>query len=299
MQFHSSTATGAKELKVALCQFHVGADKAVNIRRAEKAIEDTLDAELVILPEIWNSPYSTACFRDYAEKVPSEGEIADEVTSPSTAMLQNKARTMKKWVVGGSVPERDADDKIYNTCLVFDDKGTIVAKHRKVHLFDIDVPGKIKFTESDVLSAGMKCTVFDSPWGVIGLGICYDIRFPEYATLMRQLGARIFAYPGAFNMVTGPAHWELLQRSRALDNQVFVLTCSPARATEGDGYLAWGHSSVANPWGEVIATTGHEEAIVFSTLKLEEVDTTRNSIPCWKGQKRPDVYCIDTKTSKL
>jgi len=117
-------------------------------------------------------------------------------------------------------------------------------------LFDIDVPGKITFKESDTLSPGDNLTIIDSPWGKIGVGICYDIRFPELAMLMREKGVGLMVYPGAFNTTTGPLHWELLQRARAVDNQVFVATASPARNPDSS-YQAWGHSSLISPWGEV------------------------------------------------
>ena len=118
----------------------------------------------------------------------------------------------------GSIPERDGSN-VYNTCIIVSPKGEIVAKHRKVHLFDIDVPGKITFKESDTLTGGSSMTTFNTEFGTIGVGICYDLRFPEQAAIMRQRGCNLMVYPGAFNMTTGPAHWELLQRARALDNQ--------------------------------------------------------------------------------
>lgn len=208
-------------------------------------------------------------------------------------MLCNVAKEKNLWIVGGSVPERDGD-KLYNTCIIVNNSGEIVGKHRKVHLFDIDVPGKITFKESDSLSPGNDPTLVNTPWGLMGIGICYDIRFPEYAIMLRQRGARMLIYPGAFNMVTGPAHWELLQRARAVDNQLFVVTCSPARDTSPTpGYLAWGHSSVVSPWGEVIATTEAEEAVVFAEMQLEKIDEMRAGIPCW-SQKRTDLYRLQS-----
>lgn len=236
-------------------------------------------------------------------------------------MLCQKAVEHGIWIIGGSIPERDGE-LLYNTCVIIDNKGDIIGKHRKIHLFDIDVPGRIKFKESDALSAGQTPTIIQSPWGPIGVGICYDIRFPEYAILLRKMGARILVYPGAFNMVTGPAHWELLQRARAVDNQVFVATCSPARVPPqkpGD-YVAWGHryfrilspyhsvydkttqnsffvstskiSTVINPWGEVIATTEENADCIIAKLDLGLIDLTRDSIPCWK-QKRDDLYRLE------
>jgi omega-amidase len=143
------------------------------------------------------------------------------------------------FLVGGSIPEKSQDGKqLYNTSLVADPKGHFVAKHRKVHLFDIHVPGKIIFKESDTLTAGTSVSTFDTPLGKFGLGVCYDIRFPEYAQLLRQRGCVALVYPGAFNTTTGPAHWELLQRARAVDNQLFVMACSPAR-DNNFSYHAW------------------------------------------------------------
>jgi len=282
-----------KSLKIALCQIKVGADKVLNISNAAKALDASSPAKLVVLPECWNSPYSTASFPKYAEIVPSVGGFPDPTDSPSISMICQKAKDMNIWIVGGSIPERDGEH-LYNTCIVVNEDGHIVGKHRKMHLFDIDVPGKITFKESDSLSPGNEPTVFDTPWGIIGVGICYDIRFPEYAMWLRKLGARILIYPGAFNMVTGPAHWELLQRARAVDNQLFVATCSPAR-DETSGYIAWGHSSVVTPWGDVVAKAGPYEETVFADLELEGVDTMRQNIPCWK-QKREDLYSLQLKT---
>ena len=249
------------------------------------------------MQEIWASPYATAAFPDYAESLPSVGDT-DVSISPSAQIVQKAAQEHGVWIVGGSVPERDEQDKIYNTCLVFNPDGKVVAKHRKVHLFDIDVPGGITFFESETLSPGNSLTSFETPWCPIGLGICYDIRFPAYAMLLRQeTGCKILIYPGAFNMTTGPAHWELLQRARALDNQCFVLTCSQARAEpppeDSKGkyphYTAWGHSSAISPWGDILATTDEREDVVVVDLDLSKVSSTRQSIPISK-QTRGDLY---------
>jgi omega-amidase len=233
-------------------------------------------------------------FPVYAEPIPAVGEPIDSVVSPSTYAISMTAKSMKKWIIGGSIPENE-NDRLYNTCIIFNDEGTLIAKHRKVHLFDIDVPGRITFKESDSLSPGMNPTIIDSPWGAIGVGICYDIRFPEYAMLLRKLGARFLAYPGAFNMVTGPAHWELLQRARAVDNQLYVFTCSPARDTSntGSGYIAWGHSSIISPWGDVLACAGPEEQVISTEIALMKIDEMRTNIPCWY-QKREDLYTIQS-----
>lgn len=175
---------------------------------------------------------------------------------------------------------------------------------RKVHLFNIDIPGGITFKESETLTPGDKVTVFDCALGRFGVGICYDMRFPELAMVAARLGAAAMLYPGAFNTTTGPRHWELLQRARAVDNQIYVATCSPARPSEDnstdeqgnflqgtkDGaYPAWGHSTVVDPWAQVVSTTEEKEGIVRATFQPEVLEDVRRSIPI-TTQRRFDLY---------
>ncbi|KAB1227074.1 Omega-amidase,chloroplastic [Morella rubra] len=196
--------------KIGLCQISVSPDKDRNIAHARKAIEEAAakGAQLVLLPEIWNSPYSNDCFPVYAEDIDAGGDA-----SPSTTMLSEVSRLLKITIVGGSIPERSGNS-VYNTCCVFGTDGKLKAKHRKVHLFDIDIPGKITFMESKTLTAGETPTIVDTDVGRIGIGICYDLRFQELAMIYAARGAHLICYPGAFNMTTGPLHWELLQRAR-------------------------------------------------------------------------------------
>ncbi|KAK9102474.1 hypothetical protein Sjap_019728 [Stephania japonica] len=260
--------------KIALCQLSVTADKERNIAHARKAIEDAAGkgAQLVVLPEIWNSPYSNDSFPVYAEDIDAGGDA-----SPSTAMLSEAAHRLQITIIGGSIPER-CGDRLYNTCCVFGKDGKLRAKHRKIHLFDIDIPGKITFVESKTLTAGENPTIVDTDVGRIGIGICYDIRFQELAMVYAARGAHLLCYPGAFNMTTGPLHWELLQRARAADNQLYVATCSPARDT-GAGYTAWGHSTLVGPFGEVLATTEHEETIIIAEIDYSLIELRRQFIP--------------------
>jgi predicted amidohydrolase len=183
----------------------------------------------------------------------------------------------KSYLIGGSIPEYVADTKkYYNTSLVFSPTGSLIATHRKTHLFDIDIPGKITFRESDVLSPGNKVTIFDIPeYGKVGLAICYDIRF-------------LLVYPGAFNTTTGPLHWSLQARARAMDNQVYVALCSPARDMDAT-YHAWGHSMVVDPNAAVMAETEEKEDIVYGELDEKKLDETRTNIPIYT-QRRFDVY---------
>ncbi|KAH1131793.1 hypothetical protein J1N35_003171 [Gossypium stocksii] len=272
------------KFKIGLCQLSVTPDKERNIKHARKAIEEASQkgAQLVLLPEIWNSPYSNDSFPVYAEDIDAGGDA-----SPSTAMLSEVASRLKITIVGGSIPER-CGDKLYNTCCVFGTDGKLKAKHRKIHLFDINIPGKITFMESKTLTAGETPTVVDTDVGRIGIGICYDIRFTELAMIYAARGAHLICYPGAFNMTTGPLHWELSQRARAMDNQLYVATCSPAR-DPGAGYVAWGHSTLVGPFGEVLATTEHEEDIIIAEIDYSILEQRRASLPFTK-QRRGDLY---------
>lgn len=301
-QMSSTTTRLQGTARVALCQFPVTEDKEKNHQTASDYLTRAAQqgAQLAVLPEIWNGPYATAAFAEYAEVLPSVGDSVATTTSPSASLMMKLAQQTNMWIVGGSIPETDSGN-IYNTCLVINPEGNIVAKHRKAHLFDISVPGGITFRESDTLSPGASMTAFDGGdlFGMVGVGICYDIRFPEYALLLNQeFQCNLLIYPGAFNLTTGPAHWELLQRARAVDNQCYVMMASPARteppATPGKypHYTAWGHSTLVAPWGDVVATCDEKEALVVADIDLGKVEEMRQSIPV-RDQKRRDLYTLD------
>nr|XP_033797093.1 omega-amidase NIT2 [Geotrypetes seraphini] len=270
--------------RLALIQLLVSPVKSDNLRRACRFIKEAAQqgAKIVALPECFNSPYGTKYFSEYAESIPGE----------STQALSEVAKECGIYLIGGSIPEKDGE-RLYNTCTVFGPDGSLLVKYRKIHLFDIDVPGKIRFQESETLSPGNSFSVFDTPYCRVGVGICYDIRFAEFAQIYTRRGCQLLVYPGAFNMITGPAHWELLQRSRAVDNQVYVATASPARDDKAS-YIAWGHSSVVNPWGEVIAKAGFEETVTYSDIDLQHLAEIRQQIPI-HSQRRSDLYSIEAK----
>lgn len=277
-------------VKLALVQLATGASKKDNLASARtKVLEASrAGAKIIVLPECFNSPYGTQFFPKYAETLlpspPSESQ------SETFHALSKLAAEAKAYLVGGSIPEYETDSKkYYNTSLTFDPEGKLLATHRKVHLFDIDIPGKISFHESEVLSPGNKVTLIDLPeYGRIGLAICYDVRFPELATIAARSGAFLLLYPGAFNLTTGKLHWELQARARAMDNQVYVGLCSPARDM-GATYNAWGHSMVVNPNAEIMVEADEKEGVVYAELTNEKIEETRKGIPIY-GQRRFDVY---------
>jgi predicted amidohydrolase len=264
---------------LSLVQLGVSSNKQKNLQRAAEMVAKAASAgaNVVVLPECFNSPYGTKYFEEYAE--PLDG--------PTCKALSSMAKDSKVYLIGGSFPERK-DQKLYNTCTIWNKSGSLIGVHRKIHLFDIDVPGKIRFKESDVLSSGDEQTLVDTEYGKIGIGICYDIRFPELAMIAARKGAIAMIYPGAFNTTTGPLHWELLQRARAVDNQIFVAACSPARDVSAD-YHAYGHSTIVDPMGQVLVTTDEKETIVTAEISIPKIHETRSSIPV-SSQRRFDLY---------
>ncbi|KAK3713340.1 Omega-amidase nit3 [Vermiconidia calcicola] len=262
-----------KPLKLALVQLATGSDKSANLSRARsKVLEATSKgANIVVLPECFNSPYGTKYFPKYCETLLPSPPTKEQ--SPSFHALSELAKEAKTYLVGGSIPEYwEETKKYYNTSLTFDPSGKLLATHRKVHLFDIDIPGKITFRESEVLSPGNKVTIVDLPeYGKIAVAICYDIRFPELAMIAARKDAFLLLYPGAFNMTT-----------------VYVGLCSPARDMEAE-YNAWGHSMVVDPNAEVIAELDEKESIVYADLTGEKIEETRKGIPIYT-QRRFDVY---------
>ena len=273
------------KIKIALCQMNVIDDKDENLRKANFMINQSIseNPDFIVLPEMFNCPYSNDKFIEYCE---------EEKTSKTLSEISNLAHENNVYILAGSIPEKE-NNNLFNTSYLFNRKGKIIAKHRKMHLFDIDVKGKITFKESDVLTAGDNYTIADTEFGKVGIGICYDIRFPELARIMVEEGASVLFYPGAFNMTTGPAHWELLFRARALDNQVFCVGVAPA-LNEDASYHSYGHSIVVNPWGEVVCQLGQKEELKIVKINLNEIEKVREEIPILKN-KRNDLYEIIEK----
>ncbi len=267
------------KFKLALIQLKSFSTNDENLDAAVEKINETArdGADLVVLPEMFSCPYKASNFPIFAQ---ADGE-------KNWQRLSDAARKNKIYLVAGSMPERD-DGKIYNTSYVFDRNGKQIAKHRKMHLFDCDIPGGAFFHESDTLTAGNEATVFETEFGKFGLMICFDIRFPELSRLMINQGAKMIIVPAAFNMTSGPAWWEIMFRTRATDNQVFMAGCSPSR-DENAGYVAWGHSLVVNPFGKIISQLNEKEGILYQNVDLAEVEDFRNQYKILKS-RRTDIY---------
>ena len=279
------------KINIALCQMNVVDNKEENIGKAIQMIKESKKqgADLAVLPEMFNCPYENEKFIEYAE------ELND---SKTLSEIAKHAKEEDIHVLAGSIPELEINDEdnsesIYNTAVLFDNKGKFLGKHRKMHLFDIDVKGKIYFKESDTLSAGNEFTVIDTELATIGIGICYDIRFVELSRIMALNGAQILIFPGAFNLTTGPAHWEILFKSRALDNQVYTIGVAPALDKDAN-YNSFGHSIAANPWGEVIEELDYEEDLRIVQIDLDEINRIRKEIHNIKN-RQTNLYEINKK----
>ena len=274
-----------ESFKIAVCQMRVIDDKDVNLEKAVDLLEESAlnDAHLAVLPEMFNCPYDTEKFPQYAE---------NRKNSKTLKIISKTARKCGIYLVAGSIPESSGGN-IYNTSFIFNPQGDIIGSHRKLHLFDIDVPDGVTFKESETLKSGNEITIIETDFGKLGVAICYDIRFPELLRLMALEGVNTMVVPGAFNMTTGPAHWETLIRSRAIDNQFFMAAASPAR-DENASYVAYGHSIIVDPWGDILAQAGSGEEIIYASINYHRTKEVRRQLPVLKN-RRLDLYDLKIK----
>ena len=270
-------------MKILQLQTHVYKEKEKNLKQLASLLAEHCPAmrpDLGMLGEMFACPYDNRFFPVYAE--PDGGDTQQ--------FLAELAARHGIYLAAGSVPEKDEAGHIYNTAFVFDWQGRQIAKHRKLHLFDIDVEGGQSFRESDTLTAGDSITVFDTEFGKMGLCICFDCRFPELIRLMVLRGAQIILVPAAFNMTTGPAHWDVMFRSRAIDNQCFMVGTSPACDMDFT-YHAYGHSIAVSPWGTVLSEMDEKEGAALTDIDLSEIARIRRQLPLLSA-RRTDLYTL-------
>ena len=264
-------------VKVGVCQLRTEIQKEKNIEKAGMAMKTAFQSScgIFVLPEIFICPYDNRYFNQASE---------DANGGYTIERLSKYAVTYSMIVVAGSIPEK-VGDKLYNTTFVIDKNGSIIAKHRKIHLFDMDMKDGARFKESDTFSAGDKITVFDSKYGEIGIGTGYDIYFPEVFSKMAEIGVRTIIIPGAFNHITGPAHLELLARTRALENQSFVIMASPA-SSETENFRVYGHSMIIDPWGRKLLEISEKEELRMTVLDFNLQDKIRRELPLLTHKRR-------------
>ncbi|KAL4455429.1 hypothetical protein ABPG74_012581 [Tetrahymena malaccensis] len=276
-----------RKFKIAILQTKASKVKEQTLGYVQEALEEAgkNGAKVSILGETFNCLY----MKEYCQAA-SENFSDSSDKTPTLNLLKEYAKKYNMFIIG-SIPEKTSDDKLYNTGIAINSDGQLSAIHRKIHLFDINIPGRAVYKESDTFSSGNQITVLDTGFCKIGLGICYDIRFAEQALVMCQKqGAQVLVYPGSFAMGTGPIHWELLLRARAIDNLAYVVGSCCARFTEDPSvYQAWGHSTLVDPFGKVLTTTDHDPTILYGEIDLDYLDQVRQQIPIYK-QKRYDLY---------
>ena len=265
-------------MKIAAVQMISGPDVAPNLATAGRLIAEAAvaGAQLVALPEYFPLIGAADADRLAAREVDGNGPIQD--------FLADAARRHGLWLVGGSIPLMANDPaKLRNTCLVFDPRGIRVARYDKIHLFGFQ-KGDEAYDEAATIERGDQVVVFDSPLGRIGIAICYDLRFPELFRAMAQLPKQLpnpvdlLVLPAAFTETTGRAHWELLLRARAVENQCYVLAAAQG-GEHPNGRMTHGNSMVIDPWGEVLARMDKGEGVVIAELNRQRLVDIRASLP--------------------
>lgn len=258
-------------LRVAAIQLTARSDDAAsNRRRAGELIRKAADAgaQLVVLPEKWTGYGDPAQLKT----------LAEPVDGPSAEMMSEWARVHQMAVIGGSITEQGPrEGKHFNTALVFAADGQLVARYRKVHLFDVDVGGRC-YRESDREAPGEHVVTCDLAGWRVGLAICYDLRFPELFRELANQGAELVAVPAAFTAATGPAHWELLVRARAVEDQCFFVAADQW-GEHCPGTRSHGDSLAVDPWGEVLARLPEGEGVLVCDLDRGRLGEVRSALP--------------------
>jgi deaminated glutathione amidase len=282
----------------AAVQMTSGNDRAANEARALKLLGEAADrgAKLTGLPEMW----------EHIGPAREKHAFAGPVDGPQLARIRELCAKRGFWCLAGSIAELAMEERgsashraeaegrsigggrVYNTTALVSPQGEIVATYRKLHLFDVDIPDGARYRESEQVAPGDAAPrAVDTPLGVrIALSVCYDLRFPE---LYRQAGADLLCVPAAFTAYTGKAHWEVLLRARAIENQAFVL--APAQVGRigppGENRFAWGHACVIDPWGEILADAGGEgEGLAVASIHPERLSQIRRDLPALQHRRR-------------
>ncbi|MBF0137644.1 MAG: carbon-nitrogen hydrolase family protein [Magnetococcales bacterium] len=271
---HSDPFPGTEPVLAAVIQLCSGADRAANLERAGHLMERAAGrgAGLLVLPENFSYMGQTE-----ADKRRHREHLDD---SPSLRFLMDFSRRRHLWIIGGSIPMLVADDdKSTSSCFVLDPEGAIQARYDKIHLFDVSLGSGEPYRESAVIRPGRTPVSVPTPFGRVGLSICYDLRFPELYRRLVGEGSTILTVPSAFTLTTGKDHWELLLRARAVENFAYVLAPNQDGVHPG-GRRTYGHSLIVDPWGTVVARCPDGEGFALAELDPARVKACRDQIPC-------------------
>jgi predicted amidohydrolase len=265
-------------MRVALLQLNSQDDREVNLRESSRLIEAAAaeGADLAALPELFT----------YLGPASEHPRIAEPIPGPTTERLSALAARHRMYILGGSFLERVAGEaRLWNTSTLFDRSGNLLARYRKLHLFDVELAGQVPYRESATVASGSEIVTADTEFGRVGMSICYDLRFPELYRALASQGAEAFFVPAAFTLHTGKDHWEVLLRARAIENQAYVVAAAqvgphpPIRE-------CYGNSLVADPWGTVIARAPNRVGITLAPLDFEYLKQVRRELPALAHRRR-------------
>lgn len=265
-------------MRAAVVQLDVGEDVDQNVTTAIDLIRRAVDdgAGLVVLPEMVE-------FRGDKGLVP---EIKTDIPGPVSNRFSEVARELGIWLLAGSIHENiPGEDRTYNTSVLFNRDGTEVVRYRKLHLYDVQIPGRVDALESATIAPGSNVVTADIEGHTAGLTICYDIRFPELYRQLSDAGAEIVFLPAAFMMFTGKDHWEVLIRARAIENQCFMLA-SGQQGVDKRGVATYGRSMIVDPWGTVLATAPDGNGYAIANLDFESLQRIRRELPSVANRRR-------------
>ena len=267
-------------MRVALIQMNSQDEKAENLERAEMLVAQAAawGSDLVLLPELWT----------YLGPRKRHAEVAEPIPGDTTEFLGRLSARYRFWLVGGSFLEAtEGSERLYNTSVVVSPDGEVVARYRKLHLFDVEVDGRT-YQESATMVAGDEVVVASLAGVPVGLSICYDVRFPELYRRLAAWGARLVTVPAAFTLETGKDHWEVLLRARAIENQLYVLAAAQC-GSHPPGNACFGNSMIVDPWGTVVARAGYREGVVVADVDLGHAERVRKTLPAL-AHRRGDLF---------
>ena len=262
----------ASSVRVACLQLNSGSDYAANLAALEALMREAAagGAKLVFSPEY-------ALMMDGSGRVMRE-KAFDASGEPALSALAALSRELGVWHLAGSLTMKSDDGRMFNRSMLLDERGEVAATYDKIHMFDATLPSGTVIRESSAYRPGERAVVADTPWGRLGMTVCYDLRFPQLYRALAQRGALMLAIPSSFQRETGKAHWHPLLRARAIENGSFVIAAAMCGDHPGKR-MTFGHSLVVDPWGEVLADGGEAPGVVYADLDLSRVEATRAMLP--------------------
>ncbi len=274
------------KLTVACVQTNTTRDPLENVERVSPLIREAAarGAQLITTPEVVGMIEPK---RDQAL-----AKARPEETHEVLAAFRGLAAELGTWLLVGSSSIKVSDDKMANRSFLLDDRGNVVARYSKIHMFDVQVGDGQTYRESNTYRAGNEAVIAETPWGRMGMTICYDIRFPYLYRKLAQAGAEVLFAPAAFTKVTGEAHWHVLQRARAIETGCYVVSAAQT-GTHAEGRQTYGHSVIVDPWGRVVADAGTDVGVITAEIDLDEVAAARGKVPSLTHDRTvgdPTVY---------